>query len=127
MMNAAGPMVSSSIAERMPPCTKPAGLQKSRLPSKPMRIQPSFGRASSTCQPSNLEDGGVGILSSAVAIMGTSVRLPSKAGLLPAWCQQAAARCPAGLRLPILTASRLKGWRWSYASVRKRLLRPGAP
>ena len=75
MVNTAGPMVSSSIAERMPPCTKPAGLQKSRLPSKPIRIQPSFGRASSRCQPSSLEDGGAVRLSRAVLIMGTSVRL----------------------------------------------------
>ena len=53
MTNTAGPIVSSSIAESMPPCTKPAGLQKSGLPSKPIRIQPSAGRASSKCQPSS--------------------------------------------------------------------------
>ena len=53
----------------------PAGLQKSRLPSKPIRIQPSFGRASSRCQPSSFEDGGAGMLSRAVLVMGTSVRL----------------------------------------------------
>src|ERR1700710_238953 len=83
-------MVSSSIAERMPPWTKPAGLQKSFLPSKPIRTQPSFGRASIRCQPSSFDDGGAVKLSRAVAIMGTSVRFLPRPALLPAWCQHGA-------------------------------------
>src|ERR1044072_9222419 len=90
MAKTAGPIVSSSIAERMPPCMKPAGLQKSGLPSKPMRIQPSPRHASSRRRPSSLDDGGGVKLSKAVAHMGPSVRLLPKAVLLPTWCQQAA-------------------------------------
>ena len=72
------------MAVRMPPCTKPAGLQNSRFPSKPILIQPSPGRASSRCQPSSVALGGAAMRSSAVAIMGTSVSLPDTAGLLTA-------------------------------------------
>src|SRR5438132_10604975 len=70
MTKTAGPMVSSSIAERIPPWTKPAGLQNSFLPSNPILIQPSLGLASSRCQPSSLDDGGAARSSSAVLIIG---------------------------------------------------------
>src|SRR5581483_650268 len=71
--NTAGPIVSSSMAERMPPWMKPAGLQNSALPSKPTFSQPSHGGESSSRQPSNLADGGMTMSSSAVLSIGASV------------------------------------------------------
>jgi hypothetical protein len=47
----------------------PAGLRNSGLPSKPMRIQLSSGRASRTLQPRSCEQGGVVMASSAVEII----------------------------------------------------------
>src|SRR5580698_10331974 len=96
MTNTAGPMVSSSIAASRPPWIKPAGLQNSALPTKPIRIHPCFGRASSKCQPSNLEDGGASKPSSAVLTMTVPSVAPwSIAVLLTAWCQQRATRLAA--------------------------------
>ena len=65
--------VSSSIADSSPPWTKPAGFKNSSLPTKPTLSQPSAGRASRRCQPSNFAAGGSVIWSSAVLITGTSV------------------------------------------------------
>src|SRR5437899_9710196 len=89
MTKTAGPMVSSSIAERIPPWTKPAGLRNSSLPSKPILIHPSLGLASSRRQPSSLDDGGAVRSSSAVLIMGKPpfASFPT-ARLLTAWCQE---------------------------------------
>src|ERR1700722_14096654 len=70
-------MLSSSMAERMPPWMKPAGLQKSVLPSKPTFSQPSHGRASSSRQPSSLADGGAGISSSTVFTIERCDRYPA--------------------------------------------------
>src|ERR687895_385351 len=59
MMKAAGPIVSSSIADSMPPWMKPDGLQNSGLPSKPILITPSSGFRSISRQPSSFEIGGM--------------------------------------------------------------------
>lgn len=55
MTNTDAVIVPSIMAVRMSPCTKPALLQNSRLPSKPSRIQPSSGRASMMRRPNKLE------------------------------------------------------------------------
>src|ERR1700751_2983210 len=71
---------------------KPAGLQKSGLPSKRRLSKPSAGCASRTCQPSNLATGGILMLSSAVLTIGPPCGRGANESLLTPCCQQLGAQ-----------------------------------